>query len=107
MAINAMDAMNEAGTLIIRTGTEIRNEQQYVCIHFQDTGIGISQCNLNKIFDPFFTTKPVGKGVGLGLSISYGIVRSHNGFIKVASEEGKGTLFQIFIPVTPVREQVA
>jgi two-component system NtrC family sensor kinase len=107
MAINAMDAMNEVGSLTIRSGTESRDGQEYVCIQFQDTGVGIPQQNLNKIFDPFFTTKPVGKGVGLGLSICYGIVRSHNGFIKVASEEGKGTLFEIYIPVSPVREQVA
>lgn len=107
MAINAMDAMNDVGALIIRSGTEERDGQQYVCIQFQDTGVGIPQQNLNKIFDPFFTTKPVGKGVGLGLSICYGIVRSHHGFIKVASEEGKGTLFEIYIPVSPVREQVA
>lgn len=101
MCINAMDAMecqNGAGTLVIRTGTEMRNNQSFVRIQLQDTGIGIAQKNLNKIFDPFFTTKPVGKGTGLGLSICYGIVRSHQGFIKVESEEGKGSTFQIYIP---------
>jgi PAS domain S-box-containing protein len=107
MAINAMDAMNQSGELTLSSGTEIRNEQTHVCISFQDTGVGIPPENLNKIFDPFFTTKPVGQGVGLGLSICYGIVRSHNGFIKVSSEEGHGTLFQIYIPVTSVREPVA
>jgi two-component system NtrC family sensor kinase len=99
MAINGMDAMNESGTLSIRTKLEGRNGQEYVCVQFQDTGIGIPAENLNKIFDPFFTTKPVGKGTGLGLSICYGIVRSHNGFIKVKSEEKRGSLFEIFIPV--------
>ncbi len=99
MCINAMDAMNESGTLIIRTGTEVRNRHTYVRIQFQDTGIGIPHENLNKIFDPFFTTKPIGKGTGLGLSICYGIVRSHQGFIKVESEERKGTSFKIFIPL--------
>ncbi|MEW5979836.1 MAG: response regulator [Acidobacteriota bacterium] len=98
MAINAMDAMTEVGTLTIRTSLEERNDLTYVCIQFQDTGCGISPRDINKIFDPFFTTKPVGKGTGLGLSICYGIVRSHNGFIKVASEVGKGSLFEIFIP---------
>jgi two-component system NtrC family sensor kinase len=107
MAINAVDAMNESGTLTLRSCREIRNGQEHVCIHVQDTGVGIPQKNLNKIFDPFFTTKPVGRGVGLGLSICYGIIRSHQGFIKVASEEGKGTLFQIYIPVTPLKEQEA
>ncbi|PYV40228.1 MAG: hypothetical protein DMG06_20880 [Acidobacteria bacterium] len=103
MAINAMDAMNESGTLTIRTGKEIRHGQSYACVQFHDTGIGIPARNLNKIFDPFFTTKPVGKGTGLGLSICYGIVRSHNGFIKVKSEENKGSLFQIYVPAKPTR----
>lgn len=103
MAINAMDAMNESGTLTIRTGTEIRNSQTMLCVEFQDTGIGIPQQNLNKIFDPFFTTKPVGKGTGLGLSICYGIVRSHEGFIKVTSEVNKGSLFQVYFPAVATR----
>jgi two-component system NtrC family sensor kinase len=107
MAINAMDAMDQSGSLTIRSLTEKRHDQDYICIHFQDTGVGIPPANLTKIFDPFFTTKEVGQGVGLGLSICYGIIRSHNGFIKVTSEEGKGTLFQIYIPVNPVREPVS
>ena len=103
MAINAVDAMKEAGTLTIRTGTEIRNGLTMVCVEFQDTGAGIPQQNLNRIFDPFFTTKPVGKGTGLGLSICYGIVRSHEGFIKATSEVGKGSLFQIYFPTVQVK----
>jgi two-component system, NtrC family, sensor kinase len=103
MAINAMDAMNESGTLIIRTDNEIRHGQKFARIQFQDSGVGIPAKNLNKIFDPFFTTKPVGKGTGLGLSICYGIIRSHNGFIKVKSEKNKGTLFEVFIPAKPAR----
>jgi two-component system NtrC family sensor kinase len=101
MCINAMDAMepvNGNGQLTIQTGTEARNDQIYVRILFEDTGVGIPHKDLNKIFDPFFTTKPVGKGTGLGLSICYGIVRSHQGFIKVESEEGKGSSFQIYLP---------
>ncbi len=98
MAINAMDAMNESGTLTVRTGSETRNDQNFAWIQFQDTGIGIPQENINKIFDPFFTTKPIGKGTGLGLSICYGIVRSHNGFINVESEVGKGSTFHIYVP---------
>ncbi len=98
MAINAMDAMNESGTLTVHTGREIRNGQNFAWIQFQDTGIGIPQENINKIFDPFFTTKPIGKGTGLGLSICYGIVRSHDGFIKVESEVGKGSTFHIYVP---------
>ncbi len=98
LCINAMDAMNESGTLTIRTGTELRGTQSCVCIQFQDTGCGIPQKNIKVIFDPFFTTKPVGKGTGLGLSICYGIVRNHEGSIKVESEEGKGSTFKVFIP---------
>jgi two-component system, NtrC family, sensor kinase len=97
-AMDAMEAMNGSGTLTIRTGTETQNNQNFVRIQFQDTGIGIPPENLSKIFDPFFTTKPVGKGTGLGLSICYGIVRSHHGFLKVKSEDGKCTTFQIYIP---------
>jgi two-component system, NtrC family, sensor kinase len=98
LAINAMDAMNESGTLTIRTASEVQNGQSFVRIQFQDTGVGIPPGNLNKIFDPFFTTKPVGKGTGLGLSICYGIVRSHEGSIKVESEPGKGSTFHILVP---------
>jgi len=98
MAINAMDAMNESGTLTVKTERETRNGQNFACIQFQDTGIGIPQENINKIFDPFFTTKPIGKGTGLGLSICYGIVKSHEGFIKVESEAGKGSTFYIYVP---------
>jgi two-component system, NtrC family, sensor kinase len=103
MAINAMDAMNESGTITIRTNNETRHGQSFVCVQFRDSGVGIPAKNLNKIFDPFFTTKPVGKGTGLGLSICYGIIRSHNGFIKVKSEENRGTLFEIYIPAKPAK----
>ena len=105
MAINAMDAMDESGTLTVHTGREIRNGQNFAWIQFQDTGIGIPQENINKIFDPFFTTKPIGKGTGLGLSICYGIVRSHGGFIKVESEVGKGSTFHIYVPEKIRHEQ--
>jgi signal transduction histidine kinase len=98
MCINAMDAMNESGTLTIRTAPELHNGQGAVRVQFQDTGVGIPAGNLNKIFDPFFTTKPVGKGTGLGLSICYGIVGSHQGSIKVESEVGQGTTFHILLP---------
>ncbi len=65
-----------------------------------DTGEGIPQNIITKIFDPFFTTKEVGKGMGLGLSISYGIIEKHNGNIDVISESGKGTEFIISLPRT-------
>jgi signal transduction histidine kinase len=68
-------------------------------IAISDTGQGIPEKILNRIFDPFFTTKPVGKGTGLGLNVSYNIIKKHEGTITVHSELGKGTTFLIRIPV--------
>jgi len=68
-------------------------------IEMSNTGEGIRKEDLPKLFDPFFTTKKDGKGVGLGLSISYGIVREHGGSISVTSEKGKGTTFIVKLPV--------
>lgn len=72
--------------------------ENFVRIKFSDTGTGIPTENIDKIFDPFFTTKDVGEGMGLGLSISYHIVRGHQGNIKVESQPGKGTTFAIMLP---------
>ncbi|MNR32537.1 Sporulation kinase E [compost metagenome] len=68
-------------------------------IEVQDTGAGIAPQTLQKIFDPFFTTKPVGQGTGLGLSLSYGIVKKHRGEISVRSEVGAGTTFRVELPI--------
>ena len=75
--------------------------EEYVRILIQDEGVGISEENLSKIFDPYFTTKDMGpqKGVGLGLAICYSIIKKHNGYILVDSTPGKGTTFQIYLPV--------
>jgi signal transduction histidine kinase len=70
-----------------------------VILTFEDTGPGIEQKNLSKIFEPFFTTKEQGKGTGLGLWVSYGIVKSFRGDIKVKSKSGKGTTFIINLPI--------
>ena len=70
-----------------------------MAIKVADTGYGIEKKNLPRIFDPFFTTKPTGEGTGLGLSVSYGIVKSHGGEIIVESEPGTGTLFTVLLPV--------
>ncbi|MHC8373531.1 ATP-binding protein [Pseudomonas sp. MDT1-85] len=96
LIVNASQAMGpERGTLTLRTGLE----GETVSIEIADTGIGIEPDNLQKIFDPFYTTKPVGQGTGLGLSLSYGIVKKHQGDISVRSEVGVGSTFRVELPV--------
>jgi len=68
------------------------------CLSISDTGIGIPQSKLDKIFEPFYTTKEIGKGMGLGLAISYGIVKEYYGDIEVTSQPGKGTKFTLSFP---------
>lgn len=92
---NAAQAVEPKGTLTITTAIE----NGEAILKFADTGKGIKPENLKKIFEPFFTTKPVGQGTGLGLSIAYKIVEKHRGTINVRSEVGKGTEFDIRIPV--------
>jgi two-component system NtrC family sensor kinase len=95
MLKNAKEAMPKGGTLGVRTSKEDR----HVLIHVQDTGVGIPEEIRDKIFEAFFTTKQKVKGVGLGLSVCYGIIKDHGGEIKVESEEGKGTTFRIRLPI--------
>jgi signal transduction histidine kinase len=68
-------------------------------IHVRDNGVGIPQKVVDKIFQPFFTTKPTGQGTGLGLSLSYDIIKAHGGEIKVETNEGEGSEFLIQLPV--------
>lgn len=75
---------------------------KFVCFSIKDNGIGIKPEIVEKIFDPYFTTKEVGKGSGMGLAVVSGIVKNHNGFIKLKSEISKGTDFKIFLPITDV-----
>ena len=111
LAINAKDAMNGRGTLTISTrgerltepyhfGADVIKPGDFVVISVSDTGCGIPPENINRIFEPFFSTKKniVGSGTGLGLAMVYGIVRQTEGFIKVHSEVGKGTTFEIYLP---------
>ncbi len=93
--VNAAQAMKEKGTITIRTYAKDEN----VCVEISDTGVGIPPDIQKKIFDPFFTTKPVGKGTGLGLNITYNIIRQHNGDITVRSKPGEGTTFTISLPI--------
>lgn len=95
MLMNSAQAIETKGVITIRTGAQ----DDEVWVEIEDTGKGIAPENINRIFDPFFTTKPVGVGTGLGLSLSYGIVRKHQGRIEVHSEVGKGTRMRIWLPV--------
>ena len=97
LIINAADAMDGNGTLTLTT--KHNRENKTIEIKVQDTGHGISNESMEKIFDPFFTTKETGHGVGLGLAISYGIVKEHNGTISVESELGKGAAFTVSFPL--------
>ncbi|MGZ3538203.1 MAG: PAS domain-containing sensor histidine kinase, partial [Thermodesulfobacteriota bacterium] len=95
--VNAAEAMHGNGTLTITTSPA--PDQETVFVEFTDTGEGIPEENFTRIFDPFFTTKEVGKGTGLGLATSYGIVEDHGGKIGVKSKVGEGTTFTIELPV--------
>jgi two-component system NtrC family sensor kinase len=97
LIINAADAMNGGGTLTLTTSFGLN--EHCIEIEVKDTGHGISIENMEKIFNPFFTTKEIGHGVGLGLAISYGIVKEHNGEITVESECDKGAKFTVSLPV--------
>ncbi|MDZ7616158.1 MAG: ATP-binding protein, partial [Patescibacteria group bacterium] len=96
---NAIDAMESDGALAVET----RGNEHQVWFSVADTGMGIPEENLKKIFDPFFTTKPLGKGTGLGLAVTYGIIKMHSGDIQVQSNcnpaDGQtGTTFTVTLP---------
>ena len=95
LLVNAAQSMRSRGAIRIATGTR----DDCVWVKISDTGSGIPEANIPRLFDPFFTTKPVGQGTGLGLSLSYGIVKKHNGRIDVESQVGVGTTFTIVLPI--------
>lgn len=107
LIINASQAMPEGGIIKIKAENIMLDEQNefalshgpYIKILVEDQGVGIPEENLSKIFDPFFTTKP--NGNGLGLAISYSIIKNHRGYIGVTSKVGKGTTFYIYLPAMP------
>jgi len=109
LAVNARDAMENSGSLVIKTENYTNEKRQeliseelpageWIKISVQDDGSGIDPDNLKRIFEPFFTTKDVGDGTGLGLATVYGIIRQSDGFLDVKSRLGEGTTFNIYLP---------
>ena len=110
LVINAADAMSEGGGLLEVTLENIILQEEKICfdwvlspgpyvrLRMRDTGEGIEPKIMERIFEPYYTTKEVGKGTGMGLSVVHGIVKRHGGGIRVESELGKGTLFEVYFP---------
>jgi two-component system cell cycle sensor histidine kinase/response regulator CckA len=109
LAINARDAMEEGGVLAIASENASLGEGfcsthpdmkpgEFVLLTISDTGCGMSRETLERVFEPFFTTKGLARGTGLGLAVSYGIVKSHGGLIECASEPGRGATFRVYLP---------
>ncbi len=115
LVINAKDALpDEKGviTIVARRGRDSQKTQpsapsDYVVLEVDDNGVGISQQDLGRIFEPFYTTKDVGRGTGLGLSMVYGIVKQHHGFIEVASAPSLGSTFSVYLPATSKKPPAA
>jgi two-component system, cell cycle sensor histidine kinase and response regulator CckA len=118
LCLNSRDAMPDGGRLTVTAENMYMDESyarmilgahpgHYIVLTVADTGTGIPTEIQEKVFEPFFTTKEKGKGSGLGLSMVYSIVKSHNSFIKLYSEIGKGTEIKIFLPVTQQTEKKA
>jgi PAS domain S-box-containing protein len=116
LATNARDAMPDGGCLFIETERVVFDEEtakvhqfgepgSYALVSVTDSGVGMDEKVRERIFDPFFTTKEVGKGTGLGLAMTYGIIKQHNGSIDVSSEVGKGSSFKIYLPIVPTAEK--
>lgn len=118
LCVNARDAMPNGGILKVRAENIVLDKQfaamypdasagPYILLEVSDTGFGIPAAIKEKIFEPFFTTKDIGKGTGLGLSTVLAIVKSHNGFIDVSSDAGRGANFKIYLPAIPASESKA
>ncbi len=110
LAINAQDAMPNGGILSLSVSTAVLTQEfarshqgarpgVYAMVTVADSGAGMDRETLSKIFEPFFTTKAPGRGTGLGLSMAYGIVKQHGGYIDVSSEPGRGATFDIYFPL--------
>lgn len=94
---NAVQAMEEQGGILRISARHVPADSQF-CFEVEDTGKGIEAANLRRIFDPFYTTKEPSKGTGMGLSITHGVVRQHNGRIDVVSRPGEGSRFTVWLP---------
>jgi PAS domain S-box-containing protein len=110
LLLNAKDALPKGGRIVVETRVETVDAQAlgqhmdarggpYVVVAVSDNGVGIEAGILQRIFDPFFSTKGKGKGTGLGLAVVYGVLKNLNGFVKVYSEPGRGSIFRVFLPV--------
>jgi len=117
LCVNGRDAMPNGGTLQIHAENLTIDENyvkmdpeskvgQYVVISVRDSGVGMSAAVRERIFEPFFTTKESGKGTGLGLSTVFALVKNHSGFIQVQSEEGRGSIFRVFLPASPTEKVI-
>jgi len=114
--LNAWHAMPQGGELCIQTENVYLSHHyckpfevpggNYVKVSVMDTGVGIDEEIIERIFEPFFTTKDVGKGTGLGLASAYGIIKNHNGIIRVYSEKNHGTNFNIYLPSSDLEDPV-
>ena len=116
LATNARDAMPHGGALTITTETLLLTDDfvsvhgfgkpgAYALISVTDNGCGMDDTTRLRIFEPFFTTKEVGKGTGLGLAVTYGIIKQHDGYINVYSEPDTGTTFRIYLPIISAGEE--
>ena len=101
LLVNAVQACQPGGVIALRTRAV---PGEAVEVEVEDNGCGISAEHMPHLFEPFFTTKPVGQGMGLGLSVSYGIIRDHGGAIAVESTPGHGSLFRVRLPLQPPRQ---
>jgi two-component system, NtrC family, sensor kinase len=112
--INAIQAMPQGGTLRIKAGTLEHGPwspasspaHHWIKVDVIDSGVGIDSQDLPHVFDPFFTTKDVGRGTGLGLSVSYSIIQKHGGHIEVRSRKGEGTTFTVLLPIEDESESI-
>jgi signal transduction histidine kinase len=111
LVLNAAEASPEEGSVVLATrgmvlqegikGYEMIEPGEYAVLSVRDTGVGISARDIEKIFEPFYTKKAMGRsGSGLGMAIVWGTVKDHRGYVDVKSEEGKGTTFDLYFPVT-------